>query len=204
MQLLTEKYRPSAISDFLGLDKAKTICAKLAAKPFDSAWLFVGDSGLGKTTLALALAEQMPAELHHIPSQDCNLETLRRVIAGCNYIPRQGCKMHLILVDEADQMTSAAQLFLLSKLDSTSFPPNTIFIFTCNTTEGLEKRFLSRCGVVEFSSYGIAKDAAALLELVWQSEAGEAIAPNFVRIVKEANNNVRAALMQLQKELMFL
>lgn len=112
--------------------------------------------------------------------------------------------MHLILVDEADQMTAAAQLFLLSKLDATSFPPNTIFVFTCNSTDGLEKRFLSRCGVVEFSSYGIAKDAAALLELVWQSEAGEAIAPNFVRIVKEANNNVRAALMQLQKELMFL
>jgi DNA polymerase III delta prime subunit len=111
--------------------------------------------------------------------------------------------MHLILVDEADQMSAAAQLFLLSKLDSTAFPPNTIFIFTCNSTAGLEARFLSRCGIVEFSNYGIAKDAAALLELVWQSEAGEEIAaPNFTRIVKEANNNIRAALMKLQNELM--
>lgn len=203
-ELLTDKYRPRAISDFLGLDKAKTICAKLAAKPFASSWIFVGDSGLGKTTLALALAECMPAERHHIPSQDCNLPELKRVIGNCHYIPRTGCRMHLVLVDEADQMSQAAQLYLLSKLDSTSFPPNTIFIFTCNETGSLEKRFLSRCVTVEFSSYGIAKDASALLERVWESEANGAPAPNFARIVKEANNNVRAALMELQKHLMFI
>src|SRR5437868_14795901 len=114
MQLLTDKYRPSLISDFVGLDKPKTICAKLAAKPFASAWRFVGPTGVGKTTLALALAEQMPAELHHIPSQDCNLDNLRRVIGNCHYVPRMGCKMHLVLIDEADQMTAAAQLYLLS------------------------------------------------------------------------------------------
>lgn len=91
--LLTDKYRPHAISEFLGLDKAKAICAKLAAQPFASAWCFVGDSGLGKTTLALALAECMPAELHHIPSQDCNLETLRKVIGACHYVPRAGLKL---------------------------------------------------------------------------------------------------------------
>lgn len=62
---------------------------------------------------------------------------------------------------------------------------------------------MSRCVTVEFSSYGIAKDAAALLSLVWDCEANGAPAPNFVRIVKEANNNVRASLMELQKALMF-
>jgi hypothetical protein len=49
--LLTEKYRPHTPSDFVGLDKAKRICAKLADNPFDSSWLFVGASGTGKTTL---------------------------------------------------------------------------------------------------------------------------------------------------------
>ena len=39
-------------------------------------------------------------------------------------------------------MTPAAQLALLSKLDATAFPPNTVFIFTCNETGNLEPRFL--------------------------------------------------------------
>lgn len=200
---LTERYRPHTIAQFVGLDKPKRLCAKLAAQPFESAWLFVGPSGTGKTTMSLALAEMMPAELHHIPSQECNLENIERVRRTCQYVPRAGCRMHLVLVDEADQMTAAAQVSLLSKLDATNFPPNTIFIFTCNATDRLEPRFLSRLRVVEFSSYGLAKDATALLETIWQTEApAEAAAPNFARIVKESNNNVREALMKLETELL--
>lgn len=200
---LTEKYRPRTIAGFIGLDKAKKLCAKLAIQPFESAWLFVGVSGTGKTTLALALAEMMPAELHHIPSQECNLETIECVRRTCQYVPRAGCKFHLVLIDEADQMTNAAQVSLLSKLDSTNFPPNTIFIFTANATDRLEARFLSRCRIIEFSSYGMAKDAAGLLESVWAAEASPASpAPNFARIVKESNNNIREALMKLETELL--
>jgi len=203
MQLLTEKYRPQATADFVGLDKAKKLCARLAVNPFDSAWLFVGASGTGKTTIALALAEEMQAELHHIPSQSCTVEAVKDLRAKLAYLPALGKRAHLVLVDEADQMSSAAQLALLSMLDSTNRPQQTIFIFTCNETERFEKRFLSRCGVIEFSSYGLAKDATALLARVWEHEANGADAPNFARIVKESNNNIRAALMELQKELIF-
>ena len=158
---------------------------------------------MGKTTLALALAEQMPAELHHIASQDCNVANIERVCRTCQYVPALGKRMHLVLVDEADQMSSAAQLALLSVLDGTNPTPNTVWIFTCNSIAGFQDRFLSRCMVTEFSSYGIAKDAATLLADVWEKESNGAPAPNFARIVKESNNNVRAALMELQKELMY-
>ena len=201
--LLTEKYRPTKTADFVGLDKAKKLCAKLAANPFDSAWLFVGASGTGKTTIALALAEEMKAELHHIPSQNCTVDAIKALRAKLAYCPSLGKTTHLVLVDEADQMSAQAQLALLSMLDSTNRPEQTIFIFTCNETERFETRFLSRCGVIEFSSYGIAKDASALLARVWEHEANGAESPNFARIVKESNNNIRAALMELQKELIF-
>ena len=194
-----------AIADFVGLDKPKRICANLASNPRPSAWLFIGNSGTGKTTMALALAATMPAELHHIPSQECNLENIERVCRTCHYVPRSGCKMHLVLIDEADQMTNAAQIALLSKLDATAFPPATVFILTANSTDRLESRFLSRLHVVEFSSYGIAKQAAELLQQIWQSETAGAMTaetPNFARIVKESNNNVRESLMRLETELM--
>jgi replication-associated recombination protein RarA len=200
---LTEKYRPRTIESFVGLDKVKRCMARLAAMPFASAWVFKGPSGMGKTTMGLALADAIPAELHHVPSQECNLENIERVRRICQYVPMQGKKFHLVLVDEADRMSDAAQVSLLSKLDSTNFPPNTIFIFTCNDTERLEPRFLSRCRVLEFSSYGTAKEAAALLENVWDKETGNsAERPNFARIVKESNNNVRESLMKLETEIM--
>lgn len=202
-QALTEKYRPLTLGDFVGLEKPRKILCKLAANPYESAWLFVGPSGTGKTTAAMALAAMIPAELHHVPSQECNLETIERVRRTCQYVPTYGKRMHLVLVDEADRMTDAAQVSLLSKLDSTNFPPSTVFIFTCNSTDRLEPRFLSRCRTLEFSSYGISADAAALLARVWDAETGGASpAPNFARIVKDASNNVREALMRLETEIM--
>ncbi len=203
-QLLTETYRPRKVADFIGLDKPKRFAAKLVAKPYDSAWVFVGASGMGKTTLALAIAYELDAELHHIPSQRCTVEAIENVRRRCQYVPMLGKRLHLVLVDEADQMSASAQLALLSILDSTNRAPNTIFIFTCNETDRLQDRFLSRCGVVEFSSYGVAKEAAEMLAIVWKKEVGDddTTPPNFQRIVKESNNNIRAALMQLQQEIM--
>lgn len=202
-QSLTEKYRPRSIADFVGIDAPKKLCSKLAARPYESAWLFIGPSGTGKTSLALALASEMRAELHHLPSQDCNLENIERVRRICQYVPRAGCTFHLVLVDEADQMTTAAQVSLLSKLDATNFPPNTIFIFTANASDRLAARFLSRCRVVEFSSYGISSETSQLLERIWNDEAPSgATAPNFARIVKDSRNNVREALMSLEMIIM--
>jgi putative ATPase len=201
---LTEKYRPRTMSEFVGLAKPKALISKLAAHPFASAWLFLGPSGTGKTAMAAALAELIPAEVHHIPSNECDLATLERVSRICQYVPMAGRKMHLILVDEADQMTPAAQLYLLSKLDGTAQLPNTIWIFTANATDRLQDRFLSRMkDVIQFSSYGIAADAAALLERIWNENAPAGAArPNFQRIIKESNNNIREALNKLETELM--
>src|SRR5580692_5194800 len=200
---LTEKYRPRTFDGFVGLEKPRKVMSKLAVNPFPSAWLFIGSSGTGKTTMALALAEAIPAELHHIPSQECNLDNIERVRRTCQYVPMAGKRFHVILADEADRMTDAAQVSLLSKLDSTNFPPNTIFVFTSNDSTRLEPRFLSRLSVLEFSSYGIAKEAAELLARVWDAETdGSAERPNFARIVKESNNNVREALNRLQVEIM--
>ena len=202
-QPLAEKYRPRRIADFVGLEKVKKIMDRFAAKPFPSAWLFVGTPGLGKTTMALALAEELGAEVHHIPSQQCNVANVENAIRQCWYAPLKPGGFHVVLVDEADQMSTAAQLAFLSKLDATAFPPQTIFIFTCNETDRLEKRFLSRCRVLEFSSYGLNGQGAEYLRQMWEAEGGGLdAAPDFARIMKNTCNNLRDTLMHLEVELL--
>jgi DNA polymerase III gamma/tau subunit len=201
-QSLAEKYRPKAIAEFIGLEKPKRILAKFAAQPYPSAWLFVGPSGVGKTSMAQALCAAIGGELHHIPSQKCTVDTIEKACHDCHYLPFSPGKFHIVLCDEADRMTPAAQLALLSKLDATAFPPNTIFVFTCNETGSLEPRFLSRCRVIEFSSYGMAGEIAAYLDKVWHAESGNGNAPDLSRLAKEARNNVRDCLMRLEVELM--
>lgn len=199
--ILVEKYKPASIEQFIGIEDAKEIAADIIANPEESAFMFVGASGTGKTSLALAIAAGLNAELHHIPSQNCTIDAVKAIRARVNYAPMFGSQWHLILVDEADQMTVPAQNSFLSILDSTNRPARTIFIFTCNETEKFESRFLSRCEKVKFSSYGIAPQTAEFLARVWEHEtAGSATdAPNFARIVKESNNNIREALTTLQR-----
>ena len=42
---LTEKYRPRTFEGFVGLEKIRKCMTRLAAEPFQSAWLFIGPSG---------------------------------------------------------------------------------------------------------------------------------------------------------------
>ena len=87
--------------------------------------LFVGPAGTGKTSMAFAFAQAIGAQIKHIPSQDCNLETLERVARMCHTVPYdwqigKPCKWHVVIIDEADEMSRAAQTFLLSRLDGSN------------------------------------------------------------------------------------
>lgn len=202
MTPLVEKYRPKTLDTFAGLTGPRAILSALAREPYESAWLLLGPSGLGKTCMALALAEQIGGQVHHIPSRKCDLETVDQVIHSCWYVPMNG-GWHVLVVDEADQMTRAAQLAFLSKLDTTAAPPKTIFIFTANETSLLEKRFLSRCRIVNFSNdAALLEPVAALLAKIWAAEAPGRAQPDFRAMIQEADFNVRSAIMTLEMEVL--
>jgi replication-associated recombination protein RarA len=199
---LAERYRPRRIENFIGLEKQRKVLSAFARRPVSCAWLFIGPSGVGKSNMALALADELQADLHKIPSQKFTVQALDDVVRMCWYCPRTPNGFHLVLADEADAMSPAAQLALLSKLDATDAPPSTIFVFTANDCTRLEKRFLSRCRVLEFSSYGMRGELASFLAQVWKSETGTDGTLDFERIAKNSTNNVRDALQTLEIELL--
>src|SRR6266851_1298223 len=105
-QSLAEKYRPMRIADFVVLDRPKKVLTAFCKRPTSGAWLFVGPSGVGKSTMALALAAELQAELHKIPSQKCNAQTIEDTVRQCWYAPLTPGGFHIVLADEADQMTA--------------------------------------------------------------------------------------------------
>lgn len=199
---LAEKYRPTRIADFAGLNEVKKILAGFLRAPANCGFLFVGPAGTGKTSMGLALATELRAYVHHAAAQECTVEAVRKLAWDCNYYPPAGYTRHLVLIDEADLMSSAAQNAILSKLDGTDPLPDTVWVFTCNAIDRLQERFLSRNKVLHFSTYGIQAEAAKLLDKVWTTEAPRAEKPNFARMIKEETGNVRAALMSLEMKLL--
>jgi ATPase family protein associated with various cellular activities (AAA) len=224
-QRLIEKYRPSRIEDFLGLDQVKTELRNFVADPYSKSWLFVGPSGFGKSAMARVVMEEVTAgdpglwahvaRYHYVPARACKIDLVNSIASELRYSPRNG-KFHGVLVDEADTMSQEAQDAFLSVLDGSYRMPPSIFIFTCNVEEddekkpkkkryvpkGLDSRFFTRCRKLDFSLHGAAKKIAAWLEQIWDLETEYALPrPNCLSLVNEARSNIRLALTNLEGEI---
>jgi len=102
-QSLDERYQPRKLEDFIGLDRPKTLIRNLIAKPRPCNLIFVGPPGAGKTVMALALAELLPASLHHVSSQKCDVAALDALNEKLAYCPPvrlcERCQMRLTPIE---------------------------------------------------------------------------------------------------------
>jgi DNA polymerase III delta prime subunit len=206
---LSDKYKPKRVAEFM-VAYPRNVMLSLLRNPKPSAWFSLGPSGLGKTEMAMAFGNELPAHVYHIASKDCDLAKVRWIKDRVKYVPGDIMKpnvkplMYLFIIDEADSMTRDAVDAFLSLLDASGRPNNAIFIFTGNAQPNDPSgRFMSRVKMLPFSKEGMSGAITALLASIWEREGGSSEnAPNFARLVKDSKNNIRDAINVLEIELM--
>ena len=102
---LVDKYKPLTLDDFAGVDRPRAILKAFLAAPYESAWLFVGQSGTGKTTMAFAAARALGASqeigggTHHVPARKCDLATIEEVVERCHMRPMLGSPWNVVVIE---------------------------------------------------------------------------------------------------------
>ena len=115
--------------------------------------LLSGPPGIGKTTVAKALCEQLGADFYVINGSDEGrfLDTVRnnaKNFASTVSLTSES-KHKVIIIDEADNTTSDVQLLLRASIEE--FSANCRFIFTCNYKNKIIQPLHSRCTVIDFA-----------------------------------------------------
>jgi DNA polymerase III delta prime subunit len=162
--LWVEKYRPKTIEDCILPEETKATFRGFLEKGEIPNLLLHGTPGIGKTTVAKALCQELGADVYVINGSDEGrfLDTVRntaKTFAGTVSLVGS-CKHKVLIIDEADNTTPDVQLLLRSAMEE--FHGNCRFIFTCNYKNKIIEPLHSRCSVVDFSIRGKAKQELAI------------------------------------------
>ena len=151
-----EKYRPKTIDECILPENIKKTFSNFLNKGEIPNMLLSGPPGVGKTTVAKALCNQLGVDYYGINGSDEGrfLDTVRnsaKNFASTVSLSSES-KHKVIIIDEADNTTSDVQLLLRASIEE--FANNCRFIFTCNYKNKIIEPLHSRCAVIEFGIKG--------------------------------------------------
>ncbi len=150
--LWVEKYRPQTIDECILPVELKKTFKKIVESGELPNMLFTGSAGLGKTTIAKALCNELNLDWIMINgSEDGNIDTLRgKIKQFASTVSLQG-GYKVVILDEADYLNpQSTQPALRGFIEE--FANNCRFILTCNFKNRIIEPLHSRCGVYEFNA----------------------------------------------------
>jgi DNA polymerase III delta prime subunit len=161
--LWVEKYRPQSVDECILPDETKEMFKGFIEQGEIPNLLLSGPAGIGKTTIAKALCNQLGADVYIINGSDEGrfLDTVRnRAKSFASTVSLTSTAKHKVLIiDEADNTTPDVQLLLRATIEE--FQGTCRFIFTCNYKNKIIEPLHSRCCVVDFHVKGKEKQTLA-------------------------------------------
>ena len=149
--LWVEKYRPNTIEETILPTKLKGTFQEILKTGELPNLLFTGTAGIGKTTVAKAVCNELGLDYLLINgSEEGNIDTLRHKIKQfASTVSLQG-GYKVVILDEADYLNpQSTQPALRGFIEE--FSNNCRFIMTCNFKNRIIEPLHSRCSVVEFN-----------------------------------------------------
>ena len=202
--LWCEQYRPRKIEDCILPDNIKSVLTKFVEQGKIPNLLLSGPPGIGKTTVAKALCEEIGADYYVINGSDEGrfLDTVRNQAKNFASTVSLTGGAKVIIIDEADNTTNDVQLLLRANIEE--FSSNCRFIFTCNYKNKIIEPLHSRCSVVVFSISGKEKQQLAAqffkrIQDILAEQRVEAEPKVLVALVQKYFPDFRRTLNELQR-----
>jgi len=162
--LFVEKYRPKTIEECILPEGLKDTFQEIVQKGELPNMMFTGSAGVGKTTVARALCNEMGLDYMIINgSEDGNIDTLRgKIKQFASTISLQGGQK-VVILDEADYLNpQSTQPALRGFIEE--YSTNCRFILTCNFKNRIIDPLHSRCSIYEFNIGNKSKMAGAFMQ----------------------------------------
>ena len=161
--LWVEKYRPKKVEDCIRTQTVKHTFSSFVDQGEIPNLLLSGTAGVGKTTIAKALCNELNADFYVINGSDEGrfLDTVRNQAQNfaATVSLTGGAKHKILIIDEADNTTPDVQLLLRASIET--FQKNCRFIFTCNYKNKIIEPLHSRTTVIDFNVRGKSKQLLA-------------------------------------------
>jgi len=198
-----EKYRPHTIDDCVLPDSLKETFKEFVKQGQIPNLLLSGSAGVGKTTVARALCEELGADYLFInASEERGIGVLRdKIMQFASSMSMMGGPK-VIILDEGDNLTFDAQQGLKGALEE--FAANCRFIFTANFKNRIIPPIHSRCVSVEFHMAKADKPAMAAafmkrLAAILKTEGVEYNKEAVARLLMKYFPDYRRVLNELQR-----
>ena len=202
--LWTEKYRPQTIEDCILPERLKQPFQEYVNQHNIPNLLLSGGAGVGKTTVAKAMCNEIGCDFMVINGSDeSGIDTFRTKIK--NYASSMSLSggRKVIIIDEADYLNpNSTQPALRNAIEE--FAVNCSFIFTCNYKTRIIEPLHSRCAVIDFNLKNgeKAKMASAFfkrVQMILQSEKVEYVDSVIAELIKKHFPDNRRILNELQR-----
>ena len=202
--LWTEKYRPQTVDDCILPDRLKQPFQEYVNQKQIPNLLLAGGAGVGKTTIAKAMCNEIGCDFMVINGSDeSGIDTFRTKIK--NYASSMSLTggRKVIIIDEADYLNpNSTQPALRNAIEE--FASNCSFIFTCNYKNRIIEPLHSRCAVIDFGLKNgeKAKMASAFfkrIQSILQSEKIDADEKVLAELIKKHFPDFRRVLNELQR-----